>query len=133
MLIPISASARPREKPIGFSSFFIALPNLIKKEYIERTAKFERNGHVYYAQFDRSSVNKHIYGEKRSSKNGVKALIKAGADGNGVNTQYSVSPEQQEYFKDSVVRDESGNLKVMYHGTILDRLLRVNTLILQFE
>ena len=28
-----------------------------------------------------------------------------------------LSNEQQEYFKDSVVRDESGNLKVMYHGT----------------
>lgn len=28
-----------------------------------------------------------------------------------------LSPEQQEYFKDSVVKDEEGNLKVMYHGT----------------
>lgn len=28
-----------------------------------------------------------------------------------------LSNEQREYFKDSVVRDESGNLKVMYHGT----------------
>ena len=36
-------------------------------------------------------------------------------------TEHSISEdltaEQQEYFKDSVVRDESGNLKVMYHGT----------------
>lgn len=31
--------------------------------------------------------------------------------------QYSLSPQQEEYFKDSVVRDENGNLKVMYHGT----------------
>ncbi len=29
----------------------------------------------------------------------------------------SLTPEQEEYFKDSVVRDETGNLKVMYHGT----------------
>lgn len=29
----------------------------------------------------------------------------------------SLSEEQQAYFKDSVVRDENGNLKVMYHGT----------------
>ncbi len=29
----------------------------------------------------------------------------------------SLSAEQQAYFKDSVVRDENGNLKVMYHGT----------------
>jgi hypothetical protein len=31
--------------------------------------------------------------------------------------RYSISAEQKEYFKDSVVRDENGNLKVMYHGT----------------
>ena len=31
--------------------------------------------------------------------------------------QYSLSPQQEEFFKDSVVRDENGNLKVMYHGT----------------
>ena len=43
----------------------------------------------------------------------------------GSNVKYSISDsngkqlsgEQQEFFKDSVVRDESGNLKVMYHGT----------------
>ena len=29
----------------------------------------------------------------------------------------NLSLEQEEYFKDSVVRDEDGNLKVMYHGT----------------
>ena len=28
-----------------------------------------------------------------------------------------LTKEQQEYFKDSVVRDENGNLKVMHHGT----------------
>ncbi len=31
--------------------------------------------------------------------------------------QYSLTKEQSEYFKDSKVRDEDGNLKVMYHGT----------------
>ena len=31
--------------------------------------------------------------------------------------KYSLSAEQQEFFKDSKVRDEDGNLKVMYHGT----------------
>lgn len=43
----------------------------------------------------------------------------------GSNVKYSISDsngrqlsnEQQEFFKDSVVRDENGNLKVMYHGT----------------
>ena len=28
-----------------------------------------------------------------------------------------LSPEQKEFFKDSVIRDENGNLKKMYHGT----------------
>lgn len=42
-----------------------------------------------------------------------------------INSEYAVSDsdgrqlssEQQEYFKDSKVRDENGSLKVMYHGT----------------
>lgn len=33
------------------------------------------------------------------------------------NQGHTLSKEQQEYFKDSKVRDEEGNLKVMYHGT----------------
>ena len=32
----------------------------------------------------------------------------------------TLSKEQQEYFKDSKIRDEKGNLKVMYHGTDAD-------------
>lgn len=32
-------------------------------------------------------------------------------------TKYSLTEEQENYFKDSKVRDENGNLKVMYHGT----------------
>ena len=31
-----------------------------------------------------------------------------------------LSPDQQEYFKDSKVRDEDGNLLVVYHGTDAD-------------
>lgn len=31
--------------------------------------------------------------------------------------KFSLSSDQEAYFKDSVVRDEAGNLKVMYHGT----------------
>lgn len=33
------------------------------------------------------------------------------------NVNRSLTKEQEEYFKDSKVRDENGNLKVMYHGT----------------
>jgi len=46
-------------------------------------------------------------------------------NGNDVKPKYSISDSdgnqlskgQQDFFKDSVVRDENGNLKVMYHGT----------------
>ena len=55
--------------------------DLMNNQYRGRTAKFERNGHTYYAQFDQSSLRKPIYGENRSSRNGLKAVIKAGADG----------------------------------------------------
>ncbi|MBR2042246.1 MAG: hypothetical protein IJ945_07740 [Oscillospiraceae bacterium] len=55
--------------------------DMIKNIYRGRTAKFERNGHVFYAEFDLSSVRKHIYGDNRTSTKGVKALINAGADG----------------------------------------------------
>lgn len=38
-------------------------------------------------------------------------------DGADTNVQNSLSTEQESYFADSKVRDENGNLKVMYHGT----------------
>lgn len=69
--------------------------DVMKNEYSGRTARFERNGHVYYAKFDQSSIRKPIYGDSRSSKAGVKALIKAGADGDVFdlveNSQYTRS------------------------------------------
>lgn len=55
--------------------------DIMRDEYRGRTAKFVRNGHVYYAQYDPNSLRKPIYGDNRSSPNGVRALIKAGADG----------------------------------------------------
>lgn len=59
--------------------------DVMKNEYRGRTAKFERNGHTYYAEFDQNSIRKPIYGDKRSSESGKKALIKAGADGDVFN------------------------------------------------
>ena len=35
-------------------------------------------------------------------------------------TKYKLSPAQEEYFKDSKIRDENGNLKTLYHGTSTD-------------
>ena len=46
-----------------------------------------------------------------NKKSGTKFSLKEDSEGR------ELSPQQQEYFKDSKVVDENGNLKVMYHGT----------------
>lgn len=55
-----------------------------------------------------------------------KAYMKANNQNSKTNAKYSLnednlgnklSKEQQEFFKDSKIRDENGNLEVMYHGT----------------
>ena len=46
-----------------------------------------------------------------NSNDNVKFSLKEDSEGN------KLSKEQQEFFKDSKVVDENGNLKVMYHGT----------------
>jgi hypothetical protein len=56
--------------------------SIMENEYKGRTAKFERNGHVYYATFDEGDINKNIYGDKKSDTKGWKAKINVGADGN---------------------------------------------------
>lgn len=53
----------------------------VRKTYRGKTIKFERNGHVYYAEFDRKNAGKAIYGDSRSTKAGVNALVNAGAEG----------------------------------------------------
>lgn len=55
--------------------------DLMRNEYAGRTARFVRNGHTYYAEFDRKNYSKPIYGEKHNSKRGLAALIRSGADG----------------------------------------------------
>lgn len=69
--------------------------DLVRNEYAGRTARFVRNGHTYYAEFDRENYSKPIYGEKHNSNKGYKALIRAGADGDVFdlveNSQYTHS------------------------------------------
>ena len=69
--------------------------DLMRNEYAGRTARFVRNGHTYYAEFDRENYSKPIYGEKHNSNKGYKALIRAGADGDVFdlveNSQYTHS------------------------------------------
>ena len=55
--------------------------DIMENQYRGRTAKFLRNGHAYYATFDDADVQKNVYGDKKSTKNGWKAKINEGADG----------------------------------------------------
>lgn len=59
-----------------------AFMELMRGEYAGRTAKFTVNDDVRYAKFEERDVSKNIYGDKRSSRNGWKAKINTGADGN---------------------------------------------------
>lgn len=79
--------------------------NLLKNEYSGRTAKFERNGHTYYAEIDRSNPVKSLYGEKHFSESGKKAFIKEGADGGFFNLIENSS------FKDSAKDTKNHNRK----------------------
>lgn len=53
----------------------------VQDKYRGRTAKFVRNGHAYYAGFDRNNASKAVYGDRRSDATGRDALINTGADG----------------------------------------------------
>lgn len=59
---------------------------------------------------DETSATVPINSISNSNEN-VKYSLKTDSDGN------ELSEQQQEYFKDSKVRDEDGHLLVMYHGT----------------
>lgn len=54
---------------------------LIKNQYRGRTARLERNGHVVYVRPDIQETGKPIYGDRRSTANGAKALRNSLADG----------------------------------------------------
>lgn len=55
--------------------------NIMREQYAGRTAKFVKNGHVYYALYDESGIRKGIYGDKKSSRKGLRAKISIGAEG----------------------------------------------------
>lgn len=55
--------------------------DLIKNQYRGRTARLERNGHVVYVRPDIQEAGKPIYGDRRSTANGAKALRNSLAEG----------------------------------------------------
>ncbi len=58
-------------------------------------------------------IDQILQDEEKNEKTNRRLSLATTTDTDGV----VLSPEQQEYFKDSVVRDADGRLKVMYHGT----------------
>lgn len=54
---------------------------MMKNQYLGRAARFTRNGHIFYAIFDPSDHRKPIYGDKRNSRAGYKAMLRAAAEG----------------------------------------------------
>lgn len=54
---------------------------IIKNQYRGRTARLERNGHVVYVRPDIQEAGKPIYGDRRSTANGAKALRNSLAEG----------------------------------------------------
>lgn len=92
--------------------------DLMRNMYSGRTARFVRNGHTYYAVFDQSSLRKPVYGDNRSSRRGVTALINAGAsgdifdlvenstyNGSAVNTKDHTNADYFDYFVKTVQID----------------------------
>ena len=69
-------------KALSYKERMSVFSDLMENQYRGRTAKFTRNGHVYYAMFESADINKNIYGDKLSDKKGWKAKINVGADGN---------------------------------------------------
>lgn len=66
---------------------------------------------------DKITDNQNETSEKTSTKL-APAYSKIGKIKDSVGNE--LTQEQQDYFEDSVVRDENGNLKVVYHGTKAD-------------
>lgn len=89
------------------------LQNYLQKNNFERiyTKKgIALNEGVQYSNISNSSKDSIPESAENSSGN-TKYSLTADSDGK------SLTKEQQEYFKDSKVRDDNGNLKVMYHGS----------------
>lgn len=108
------------------SSLSIEQPNIFKQayDYIKHVYKIATAGSKEARQLERAKrMFDKAYKEMSKATTGeVDSNLTTEADSD---TKYSISDnqglqltkEQQEYFKDSKVRDENGNLMVMYHGT----------------
>lgn len=73
--------------------------DMMKNQYLGRAARFTRNGHIFYAIFDPNNHRKPIYGDKRNSRAGYKAMLRAAAEGDFFdlveNSEYSRSSKNR--------------------------------------
>ena len=93
---------------------------LLKSIGFEMPIELQRSGYIGSISYFKRSVN--IKGEEFSKVFKETNELHSDRDTSG----RELSEGQQEYFKDSTVRDENGNLKVMYRGdssefTVFDR------------
>ena len=125
----------------GVKSVKTISDNDLRKEYIRR--KYDeaiRKGHISYELSSRfgdeyvdswNGYRRLKFGKELSTNNGQSTNNERkfskgnGNDGRGRLTfslkdsdGNELSPEQQEYFKNSKVVDENGNLRAVYHGTV---------------
>lgn len=74
------------------------LYDLMVNQFKGRTAKFTKEGQVYYARYNNDGIRKGIHGDKKSDGKGYRAKLNIGADGNYIelaeNARYSGSAEE---------------------------------------
>ena len=97
--------ASKKNRTFDLVSFFVTKNNK-KRNNGYGPANTENNGEL--ASRTATASNNSIY---KKSKNVKKYSLDVDSEGN------KLSEQQQEYFKNSKVRDENGNLQVVYHGT----------------
>lgn len=56
--------------------------DIMENQFRGRTAKFTDGNQTYYAKFESDDLRKNIFGDKRSDKQGWKAKVNVGAEGN---------------------------------------------------
>ena len=84
---------------------------IIKNVYDNGSAAEEMYSNLAIA-FDSNQI-KSIYNENPTKDPDIRYSLKTNKDSEGK----ELSQGQQTYFENSVIRDENGNLKIVYHGT----------------
>ena len=83
----------------------------------EKSNQFESVAGIHYpSAFSRSVTSNQSITDSTNKSSGSGAMYSRDLDTEG----RELTADQQEYFKDSAIRDEDGNLRVVYHGTDQD-------------